>query len=103
MIVKPGEQNVQRDFVRSLLPLRAFDQRDHAVEKCLAGIGSDLDFDLIGEHARAAGDRRAIAAGFADHRRGFAGDRRFVHRRDAFDDFAVAGNEFAGRHQDHVA
>ena len=37
-----GEQNAQRDLVRRLLPRRAFDQRDHAIEKCLAGIGGDL-------------------------------------------------------------
>ena len=34
---------------------------------------------------RAAGDGRAVAAGFADHRRDFAGDRRFVDRGDALD------------------
>ena len=91
-----GQQDVQRDFVRRLLPLGAFDQRDHAIEECLAGIGRDLDLDLIGEHARAAGHRRAVASGFANHWRRFAGDRGLVHRGDAFDDLAVAGNEFAG-------
>ena len=40
--------------------------------------------------------RRTIAAAFADHRGGFAGDGRFIHRRDAFDHVAVAGNDFAG-------
>ncbi len=90
-MVRPGQQDVERDFVRRLLPLGAFDQRDHAVEEGLAGIRGDADFDLVGEHARAAGDRRAVAAGFADHGRGFAGDRGLVHRGDAFDNFAVRG------------
>ena len=30
------EQNRERDFVRRFLPFRAFDQRDHAVEKAVA-------------------------------------------------------------------
>ena len=29
---------------------RAFDQRDHAIEERLAGIGGDPDLDLVGEH-----------------------------------------------------
>ena len=33
MIVKRRQQDVQRDLVRRLLPRRAFDQRDHAVEE----------------------------------------------------------------------
>ena len=98
-----GQQDVQRDFVRGLLPLCAFDQRDHAIEKGFAGIRGDLHVDLIGEHARAAGYRRAIAAGFANHRRRFAGDGRFVHRSDAFDDLAVGGNEFAGGDNNNIS
>ena len=39
----------------------------------------------------------------ADHRRGLAGDRRLVHRGDAFDHVAVAGDQVAGLHQDDVA
>ena len=45
---------------------------------------------------RAAGDGAAVAAGFADDRRAFAGDDGFVHRRDAFDHLAVSGDEVAG-------
>ncbi len=90
-----GDQDVQRDFVGSLLAFGAFDQRDHAVQKRLAGIRSDLDADLIGKHARAAGHGAAVAAGFANHRRAFAGDHGFVHRGDAFDHFAVARNRVA--------
>ena len=47
MIVKPGQQNVQRNLIRSLLPLSALDQRNHAVKKRLAGIRSDANLDLI--------------------------------------------------------
>ena len=35
-----GEQDGQRDLVRRLLALGAFDQRDHPVEEGLAGIGA---------------------------------------------------------------
>ncbi len=92
-----GEQDVQRDLVRRLLPLGAFDQRDHAVEKRLAGIRGDADLDLVGEHACAAGDGGAVAAGLADDRSGLAGDGRLVDGGDAFDDFAVAGNHLRRR------
>ena len=90
---QPGQQDVQRDFVRRLLPLGAFDQRDHAVEKGRALRRGDADPDPVGQHLGAAGHGRAVAAGFADDRRGLAGDRRLVDRGDALDDLAVAGNE----------
>ena len=38
-----GEQDVQRDLVRRLLPLGALDQRDHAVEEGRARGGGDAD------------------------------------------------------------
>jgi hypothetical protein len=69
-----GEQDVERDLVRRLLALGAFDQRDHAVEEGRAGRGRDAHLDPVGEHLRAAGDGRAVAAGLADDGRGFAGD-----------------------------
>ena len=97
MIVEPGEQDVERDLVRRLLPRRAFDERDHPVEEGLARLRRDAHDDLVREHARAAGDRRAVAARLADHRRRLAGDRRLVDRRDALDDVAVAGDELARR------
>ena len=71
-----GEQDVERDLVRRLAPLGALDERDHAVEEALARLLRDLDHDPVGEHARAAGDRAAVAAGLADHRGGLARDRR---------------------------
>ena len=54
-------------------------------------------------HARAAGDGAAVAAALADDRRGFAGDRRFIDARDAFDDFAVGGNDVARFADDEIA
>ena len=35
---QPGEQDVERDLVRRLLPLGALDQRDHPVEERLARV-----------------------------------------------------------------
>ena len=97
-----GEQDVERDFVGRLLSLRAFHQPDHAVEKRLARIGRDANDQPIGQHARAAGDAAAIAAAFANHWSAFAGDRTFIHRSDAFDDFTIAGNQFARLDQHNV-
>ncbi len=61
-----GEQDVERDLVRRLLTLGAFDHRDHAIEEGLAGIGADPDDDPVREHACARDDGAAIAAGLAD-------------------------------------
>ena len=69
MIVSDGEQDVQRDLVRRLLPAGALDQRDHPVDEALARLLGDLDDDPVGQHPGAAGDRAAVAAGLADHRR----------------------------------
>ena len=101
--VMPDEQDRERDLVRRLLPLGAFDQRDHAVEEGGAGRGGDPDLDPVGEDGRAAGDGRAVAARLADDRRGFAGDRRFVDRGDALDDLAVGRGSFAGLDEHDVA
>ena len=90
MMVMPDEQDVERDLVGRLLPLGALDQRDHAVEEGRAGRGGDAHADPVGQHLRAAGDRRAVAAGFADDRGGLAGDRGLVDRGDALDHLAVA-------------
>ena len=59
--------------------------------------------DLVRQHLRAAGHGAAVAARFADHRRALAGDHRFVHGGDAFDHFAVAGNQVARFADHHVA
>ena len=67
------------------------------------GFARDPHDDLVGQHAGAAGDRRAVAARLADHRRRLAGDRRLVDRRDALDDVAVARDHLAGGDDAHVA
>ena len=97
------EQDVERDLVRRLAPLGALDQGDHAVEEALARLLRDLDHDAVREHAGAAGDRAAVAAGLADHRRGLAGDGGLVDRGDALDHRAVAGDQLAGLDDDDVA
>ena len=52
-----GQQDVQRDLVRGLLPRRALDQGDHPVDEGLAGLGGDPHDDPVREHLGAAGDR----------------------------------------------
>ena len=69
----------------------------------LPALGGDLDDDPVGEHARAAGDARAVAAGLADDRGRLAGDRRFVDGGHAFDDLAVAGDHLPGLDDDPIA
>ena len=103
MIVRPGEQDVERDLVRRLAALGALDERDHAVEERLAGLLRDLDHEPVGEQPRAAGDGRAVAAGLADHGRRLAGDRRLVDRADALDDLAVGRDDLAGLDDHDVA
>ena len=98
-----GEQNAERDLVGRLLAGCALHQRDHAIEKSFAGIGGDLDLDPVRQHLGAAGNGRAVAAGFADDRSGFAGNGRLVHRSHALDDFAVAGDVVAGFDVDDVS
>ena len=83
--------------------LRAFDQRDHAVEKTLALFHRDADDDAVAQHARAAGDGAAVAAAFANDRRGFAGDGRFIDAGDSFDHVAVRGNDIARFADDEIA
>ena len=65
------------------------------------GCGGDLDDDPVGQHLGAAGDRAAVAAALADHRRRLAGDGRLVDAGDAVDDVAVAGDHVAGLADDH--
>ena len=97
------QQDAERDLVRRLAPLRALDQRDHPVEERLARFLGDLDHDPVREHPGAAGDRRAVAAGLADHRCRLAGDRRLVDRGDALDHRPVAGNRLARLDDDEIA
>ena len=97
------EQDAQGDLVRRLAPLGALDEADHAIEERLAGLLRDLDDDAVGQDARAAGDRRAVAAGLPNDRGGLPGDGRLVDRRDALDDGAVAGDDLAGLDDHDVA
>ena len=96
-----GEQDVERDLVRRLLPFGALDERDHAVEEALARLRRHSDGDPIREDARASGDGRAVAARLADHGRRLAGDRRLVDARDPVDHLAVGGDHLPG-HDDHL-
>ncbi len=98
-----GEQDVQRDLVGRLLPVRALDQGDHPVDEALPGLLRDRDDDPVGEHLGAAGDGAAIAAGLPDHRGRLAGDGGLVHAGDALHHVAVAGDDVAGLADDHVA
>ena len=61
------------------------------------------DDEPVGEQPRAAGDRRAVAAGLADHWRRLTGDRGLVHRADALDHLAVGGDGLTRGDDDHVA
>ena len=96
------QENVERDLVRSFLPLGAFDEPDHAVEERGARRRGDAHAYPVGQHLRAAGDGRAVAAGFANDRRRFTGDGGFVDRSHALDHLAVGRDDVAGFDQDDV-
>ena len=98
-----GEENRERDFVRSFLPRGALNHRDHAVDERMAGLGGDFDDDAVAEDARAARDGAAIAAALPDNRGGFAGDGGLVDGGDALDDVAIRGDHIAGFADDEVA
>ena len=98
-----GDQDVQRDLVGRLLTLGTLDERNHAIEERLAWVRGDFDFHLIGEHARASGDRAAIPAGLPDDRRTLARDDRLVNGGDAVDDLAVARNDLTCRDNHDIA
>ncbi|MNJ19902.1 hypothetical protein D3C77_142260 [compost metagenome] len=96
------QQDVQGNFVGGLLALGALDQGDHAVQGRLARVAGDADQQPVGHQPGVAGDRRTIAAGLADHRSGFTGNRRFVDRRNTFEHLAVTGDHLAGHDLDHI-
>ena len=85
MIVRPASRMLRAISFGRLLPLGALDERDHAVEERLARLRGDAHDDLVRQHARPAGDGRAVAARLADDRCRLAGDGRLVDRRDALD------------------
>jgi hypothetical protein len=90
-------------MLSAILPFGALHQRDHAIEEGRALRCGDPHLDPIRQHARAAGDGRAVAAGFANDWGGLPSDGRLVHRGDAFDDLTVAWDQVAGFHEDDVA
>ena len=72
--------------------LRAFDHRNHSVQKTVRPSPCVTRMTIRSlDDAGAAGDRAAVAAALADHRRRFAGDRGFIHARDSLDDSPSAG------------
>ena len=97
------QQDGQGDLVGRLAARGALDQRDHLVEEGLARRRGDADDDPVRQHAGAAGDGAAVAAGLPDDRGRLAGDRRLVDGRDALDDVAVAGDDLAGLDDHAVA
>ena len=97
------QQNSEGDLVRRLLPLRAFHQRDHAIQEAVALFHRDADDDAVAKDARAAGDRAAVASAFTDDGRGFAGDGGLIDAGNAFHDIAVSRNDVAGLAHDEVA
>ena len=104
MIVSAASRMFERDLVRRLLALRAFDHaRSCGRGRSRPGSAVIAHDQPVGEHARAAGHGAAVAAALADHRRALAGDRALVDRGDAFDDLAVARDDVAGLDQDDVA
>ncbi len=97
------QEDVERDLVGGLLALGALDEGDHPVEEALARVRAHPHPDPVREHGRAAGDGGSVAAGFADDRRGLAGDDRFVDGGGALDHLAVAGDDLARHDDDDVA
>ncbi len=97
------QQDVEGDLVGRLLALGALDHRDHPVEERLAGVRGDANDEPVGEDARAARHRAAVAAALADDGRALAGDRALVDRRDALDDLAVARDDVARLDEDVIA
>jgi hypothetical protein len=76
---------------------------NHAVDEGRTLRGRNAYPDPVRQHLRAAGDRRSVAAGLPDHRRGFASNRGLVDRRHAFDHLAVRRDIVARFHQDNIA
>ena len=98
-----GQQDGEGYLVGCLLAVGAFDERDHAVQKRVPGLGRDLHDDAVGQHGRATGDGGAVAARLPDDRGRFSGDGRLVHRGDALDDVAVGRDDVARLAHDAVA
>jgi hypothetical protein len=97
------KQDREGDLIGRLLARRALDEADHVIEESFARIRRDADEEVVGKHARTARDGAPVTARLPDDRRGFSGDRGFIHRRRPLDNLAVAGNELAGHDDDQIA
>src|SRR5262249_56957437 len=75
----------------------------HRQEDGEAGAGGVFHSDQAGKTGRAAGNGRPAAACLANDGSRLAGDRRFVDRGDAFDNFAIPGDEIPRLDKDNVA
>ena len=90
------QQGIQSDLVGGLLPGGTLHQGDHAVQEAVARLGGDADLQPVRHNGGAAGDGAEVAAALPDHRGGLAGDGGLIHRGDALNDLAVAGDDLAG-------
>ena len=103
MMVKPASRMFSAIsfgvFCRSA-PSTSLIMRSRKVEPGAAVMRTTIQSEST---VRAAGHRRTVAAGFANDRRGLAGDRRLVDRGDAFDHLAVARDDVARLDQHDVA
>ncbi|MNN01959.1 hypothetical protein D3C81_1145930 [compost metagenome] len=97
------QQQRQRDFVRRLLPVGTFHQRDHAVQEAVARLGGDAHDDLVGQHLGAADHAGAVGVGLAQHRCGFTGDGGLVDGGQAAHDFAIGRHELTGTDDHKIA
>ncbi len=97
------EQDGERNLVRRLLPLCAFDERNHAVEKALSELLRHLDLDMIGDDPRACRHGRTVAARLANDGCALTGNRGLVDRGNAFDHLAIGRDEITGFDEDDVA
>ena len=62
----------------------------------------DANLDPVGKNLGAAGHGGPVAAGLTDDGRGFAGDRRFVDRSDASNNFTIARNEVSDLDENEI-
>ena len=97
------QQGVQCDLVGRLFSGGPLHQRDHPVQKAVAGIGGNADLQPVGYYRSAAGDGTEVAAALPDYRSGFACDGGFVYAGDALDDLTIAGDDLSGHHHHHIA
>jgi len=94
------EQDREGDLVRGLLPLRALDHRDHAIDEGLTRIDGHSDDDPIRQDSCTTRHGGEVTARLADDRRGLAGNRAFIDGSRAFDHLAV-GRDVVARFDEH--